>query len=50
MSKQGFESPRFIEEKEAPIPEILPKDSINIFESTQLYKNMHNPIFKKAIQ
>jgi len=50
MGKQGFESPRFIEEKEAPTPEILPKDSINIFESTQLYKNMHNPIFKKAIQ
>lgn len=42
----------FIDEekqKDLPEPEILPKDSVNIFESTQVYKNIKNIFFKEAI-
>lgn len=41
-----------LKEKEIEIekpPEILPKDSVNIFESTQIFKNMGNPIFKGCL-
>ena len=52
MGKEGFENPKLTQENESLVQTIqpLPKDSINIFDTTQVLKNMHNPFFKQTIQ
>lgn len=52
MGKEGFENPKLMEQP-APVqqvPESLPKDSINIFDTTQVYKNIRNNFFKQTLQ
>lgn len=52
MGKEGFENPKLMQETASPVQTIqpLPKDSINIFDTTQVLKNMRNSFFKETIQ
>lgn len=51
FGKSEFENLPIAIEPEVPDiePEILPKDSINLFEPTQVYKNIKNIFFKESI-
>jgi hypothetical protein len=49
IGKQEFNNIILEPEEAKEIPEILPKDSINLFETAQIYKNIKNIYFKETI-
>jgi len=52
MGKEGYENPKLMEQKDEKmhVPDILPKDSVNIFDPTQIYKNIKNKFFKQTLE
>jgi hypothetical protein len=49
ISDKNFVNDRIKLEEKPPEPQILPKDSVNIFDTTQVFKNMKNPHFKECV-
>jgi len=49
MGNKDFYNTWMMVEKKSVEPEILPKDSVNIFDTTQVFKNMKNHHFKECV-
>lgn len=51
INEKNFVNDRIKQQEEEKViePEILPKDSINIFDTTQVFKNMKNRYFKECV-
>jgi hypothetical protein len=51
INEKNFINDRIKQEEQEKViePEILPKDSINIFDTTQVFKNMKNRYFKECV-